>query len=180
MTRTRVGLAFGLLLALALAVAACGGGGGKSNGVASLGDKATATTSPGGSQDEQQAALVYARCMRQHGVNMPDPQITANGMRLRPPPKSPKLAAAHQACRQYSPNGGEPTALTAQERQRALAFARCVRQHGIDNMPDPQFTGNRVVQDDPPGMEREDPRLRAAVQACVQFLPPHKRGGGGG
>lgn len=46
MTRIRVGLVPGLLLALALAVAACGGGG-RSNGVASLGGKATATTSPG-------------------------------------------------------------------------------------------------------------------------------------
>jgi hypothetical protein len=117
--------------------------------------------------------------MRQHGLNMPDPQITADRLVLRPPPKSPKVQAAVQACRQYLPNGGQPPALTAQERQQAVAFARCVRQRGI-NMPDPQFPGNRLVQEFPPGMERGDPQLRAAVQACQQFLPADKRGGGGG
>jgi hypothetical protein len=183
MTRTRMGLVPGLLVALALAVAACGGGGGGKNtdGVASLGDgKATATTRPGGSSDLMQAARNWARCMRQHGVNLPDPQIAADRLVLPPHPKSPKVAAAAQACRQYLPNGGQPPALTAEQRQRALAFARCVRQHGITNMPDPQFPENRLVQNFPPGMERGNPRLSAAVQACQQFLPADKRGGGGG
>jgi hypothetical protein len=188
MTRTRTGLALGLLLAVTLAVAACGGGGGDNSGVASLGgsDQPTATTSPGGGQpqrasrqQQQQQALAYARCMRQHGINMSDPQIIADRLVLRPPPKSPKVQAAVQACRQYLPNGGQPPALTAQERQQAVAFARCMRLRGI-NMPDPQFPGNRLVQEFPPGMERGDPRLRAAVQACQQFLPADKRGGGGG
>jgi hypothetical protein len=171
----------GGVLALTLAVAACGGG--NSDGVASVGAKATATTSSGGSSDPQQAALAYARCMRQHGINMPDPQVTADGIVQPPAQKSPKLPAAEQACRQYLPNGGQPTSLTAQERQRALALARCMRQHGINNMPDPQFTGNRLVQDPPPGMEPDDPKFKAAEQACVQFLPsgkPRPQSGGGG
>ena len=119
MTRTRMGLVPGLLLALTLAVAACGSGG-NSDGVASVGGKATATTSAGGGGDPQQAAL---------------------------------------------------------------AFARCMRQHGITNMPDPQFTGNRLVQDPPPGMELGDPKFKATEQACVQFLPagkPRPQSGRGG
>jgi hypothetical protein len=182
MTRTRMGLVPGLLLALTLAVAACGSGG-NSDGVASVGGKATATTSAGGGGDPQQAALAFARCMRQHGVNLPDPQITADGIVQLPEQKSPKSRAAEQACRQYLPNGGQPASLTAQERQRALALARCMRQHGITNMPDPQFTGNRLVQDPPPGMELGDPKFKAAEQACVQFLPagkPRPQSGGGG
>jgi hypothetical protein len=168
------------VLALALAVAACTGAD-KPGGVASLrgADQATTTTAAGGSSDPAQAALAYGRCMRQHGIDLPDPQIIADRLVLRPPPKSPKFQAAAQACRQYLPNGGQPPALTAQERQRAVAFARCVRQRGL-NMPDPQFPGNRLVQEFPPGMERGDPRVRAAVQACQQFLPADKRGGGGG
>jgi hypothetical protein len=176
------------VLALVLAVAACGGGGNERDGVASLGDagSATGTASPGGGQarkpttQDQQQVLDWARCMRQHGVNLPDPQIAADRLVLPPHPKSPKVAAAAQACRQYLPNGGQPPALTAEQRQRALAFARCVRQHGITNMPDPQFPENRLVQNFPPGMERGNPRLSAAVQACQQFLPADKRGGGGG
>jgi hypothetical protein len=118
--------------------------------------------------------------MRQHGVNTPDPQITADGIVHQPLiPTSTKARAAEQACRQHLPNGGQPTALTTQQRQRALAFARCVRQHGISDLPDPQFPGNRVVQDGPPSMEDDDPRLTAARSACEQFLPAHKRGGRG-
>jgi hypothetical protein len=51
MTRSRMGLLPGLLLALALALAACGGG-----------DKGEGVASRGG--DSTQAALAYARCMR--------------------------------------------------------------------------------------------------------------------
>ena len=102
MTRMRMGLLLGLLLALA----ACSGGGGKPGGVASLGDgKATSTTSAGGSQDERQADLAFARCMRQHGVSMPDPKVTAEGIAQELPrgldPGDPRVQAAEHACHQY-------------------------------------------------------------------------------
>jgi ABC-type glycerol-3-phosphate transport system substrate-binding protein len=108
MTRIRMGLVPGLLLVLALALAACGGGG-NSEGVASLGgsDKATSTTNAnsgkGNSQDKVQAARNWARCMRQHGINLPDPKITANGIEEQPPTgadqdNKPRLRAALQAC----------------------------------------------------------------------------------
>jgi hypothetical protein len=99
------------VVALALAVAACGGGGGKGGGVASLGGgKATATTSPGNSgKDFKQMALAYARCMRQHGIDMPDPKpgegIGVDGSK-GVNPEDPKFKAADQACQQYAPGGG--------------------------------------------------------------------------
>jgi hypothetical protein len=105
MTRTRIGLLPGLLLAVALAVAACGGGGDKGGGVASLGDgKATATTAAGGS-GRMQGALAFARCMRQHGISMPDPKVTAEGIAQELPrgldPDDPRVQAAEHACHQY-------------------------------------------------------------------------------
>jgi hypothetical protein len=116
MTRIRMGLVPGLLLALALALAigACGGDGGNSNdGVASLGDgKATTTTGPGNSgKDFKQQMLAYARCLRQHGIDMPDPKFDAQGhMAMQLPsgvgPDDPKFKAADQACQQYAPGGG--------------------------------------------------------------------------
>jgi hypothetical protein len=170
----------GAVLAVALAVAACGGGG-KANGVASLAG-ATQTTSAsnansgkGSTQDKRQAALNFARCMRQHGINMPDPQITAEGIGQQLPSKaeehSPKFQAAEQACRQYLPGGGRSTPPSAQERQRALAFARCMRQHGI-NMPDPQITAEGIGQEWPDPAERDTPKFRAAQQACERAVPP--------
>jgi hypothetical protein len=174
MTRTRMGLLPGLLLVLALAVAGCGGGD-KTSGVASLGgDKPTPTTSPGsGGGDSTQADLAYARCMRQHGVNMPDPKVDANGRTEWRLPSGirkddPRLKAAQQACRQYRANGGQAQRPSPQQQQEMLAFARCMRQHGI-NIPDPQPDG-RV---DTSGVNPDDPKFKAAERACPGFRPKY-------
>jgi hypothetical protein len=188
MTRTRMGLVVGLGLLLALAATGCGGGSGKSNGVASLGaGKATPTTAAGGSSDRMQAALAFARCMRQHGINLPDPQLSGdmivqdlgnNGE------DDPKVKAAQQAYKQqHLPNGGQAQRPNPQQQQRMLAFARCMRQHGI-SMPDPKITAEGILQELPRGLDPDDPRLRAAEHACHQYgsLPPSngpQRGGGG-
>jgi hypothetical protein len=173
----------GLPAVLLLAVAGCGGGD-KGGGVASLGGSATSTTSgsnAGGGKDisnDFRQALAFARCMRQHGLpDMPDPQLIGDGIMQDFPrgvgPNDPKFKAAQQACRQYQPDGGQPGRPSLQEQQEALAFARCMRQHGI-NMPDPQITAEGIVEQLPTGVDRDDkPRLRAAEQACRQ------RGGGG-
>jgi hypothetical protein len=172
MTRIRMGLMLGLLLALALGVAACGGGG-KHSGVASLGDgKATATTRAGGGNDRQKA-LAYARCMRQHGINMPDPKFDAQGHigQQMPPgvgPDTPKFKAADQACKQYAPSGA-PDKPNPQEQQQMLAYARCMRQHGI-NIPDPKPGGGIDVNGEA-GVNPDSPKFKAADQACQQYQP---------
>jgi hypothetical protein len=184
MTRIRMGLLLGLLL-LAVGVAGCGGGG-KSDGVASLGGSATSTTggsNAGGGKDisnDFRQALAFARCLRQHGLPaFPDPQLSGDGgIAQRFPrgagPNDPKVKAAQQACRQHLPDGGQVQRPSPQEQQEALAFARCMRQHGID-MSDPQVTAEGVLLDEqlPRGLRKDDPRLRAAQRACGQ------RGGGG-
>jgi hypothetical protein len=168
------------VLALTLAVAACGGDD-KPSEVASLGDsdKATSTTSPGNSgKDFKQMALAYARCLRQHGINMPDPKFDANGhMAMQMPsgvgPDDPKFKAAEEACKQYAPPG-EPEKVDPQVQQQMLAYARCMRQHGI-NIPDPK-PGEGIGVDGSKGVNPEDPKFKAADQACQQYAP----GGGGG
>jgi hypothetical protein len=108
MTRSRMGLVPGLLLALALTVAACGGGG-KGEGVASLGGagSATSTTSAGASGDLAGAAAAFGRCMRQHGIDMPDPQVSGDDQQLPTGMRKddPRLKAAEQACQQSGGGG---------------------------------------------------------------------------
>ena len=61
-------------------------------------------------------ALKFARCMRENGVDMPDPQVTGSGgvlMRARRGsfnPDSPAFRRAEQACREFRPEmrGGGP------------------------------------------------------------------------
>jgi hypothetical protein len=159
------------VLALALAVAACGGGG-KGDGVASLGgDQATATTSPGGG-DSTQADLAYARCMRQHGIDMPDPRAGGQRTVWELPPgisrDDPKFQAARQACRQYRENGGEAQGPSPQQQQQMLAFARCMRQQGID-MPDPKPDGRVDMR----GIDTDAPKFKAAERACPGFRPKY-------
>jgi hypothetical protein len=54
--------------------------------------------------------LAFARCMRQHGINIPDPKpgggIGVDGD-AGVNPGSPKFKAAWRACGQYEPQGGE-------------------------------------------------------------------------
>jgi hypothetical protein len=155
------------VLALALAVAACGGGGDKGDGVASLdGGKATSTTSPGNSgKDFKQRALAYARCLRQHGIDMPDPKFDAAGraaMQLPAGvgPDDPKFKAADQACKQYAPSG-EPERVNPQLQQQMLAYARCMREHGI-NIPDPK-PGEGIGVDGDKGVNPDSPKFKAAA-----------------
>jgi hypothetical protein len=100
-------------LGLALALAACGGSP-DGDPVASLsGDNATGTTAGAAktpSKDPQQAALDFARCMREHGIDMPDP--TGDGLMLRregengPDPESEKFQEAERACDHHLANLG--------------------------------------------------------------------------
>jgi hypothetical protein len=176
-------------LALTLAVAACANND-KTGGVASLSgsDSPTATTNAGGARDRKQAALDFSRCMREHGINMPDPKFDANGnMTLTikagpgaPKPDDQKFKAAQRACQKYLPNGGKPTNPDPQQVQRALQFARCMRAHGID-VPDPQPGGGITVRGSSGGSSTgkgpnpDDPKFKQAQQACQHFL-----GGKGG
>ena len=154
------------VLALALAIAACSGGGGS--------DQATSTTSPGGS-DSTQADLAFARCMRQHGVNMPDPKVEANGRTVWQLPEGvgpddPKVKAAQQACRQYRAGGEARRRPNPQQQQEMVAFARCMRQHGI-NLPDPKPDGSLPGRGS--GVNPDDPKFKAAERACPGFRPKY-------
>jgi hypothetical protein len=167
------------VLALMLAVAGCGGGGGgTANGVASLGDEATATTSASSSGDNQQAAVAFARCMRQHGINMPDPNPDIDWGQEG---QAPGWDAAWQACRQLLPPdpAAQDTRPSAQELGQLRAFAVCVRAHGIDlSDPDPT-TGNMTMGGRPGGVPREQlqsaPAYKAAEAACRDKLPAREK-----
>jgi hypothetical protein len=118
--------------------------------------------------------------MRAHGVpNFPDPgangrlEITAtpgstalliNGTRV----SGPAFAAAQRACRSFLPGaGGPPPKISAAQRARILAFAKCMREHGVPNFPDPVFGHGFVkIAGGPSGINPTSPVFQHAQKAC--------------
>jgi hypothetical protein len=93
---------------VALTVLVACGGSSPSAQVASLagsqsGDTTTTTTGTTSEADAQQAMLDFAQCMREHGIDMPDPQFDENGGILQKGPNidpdRAKFKKAEEACR---------------------------------------------------------------------------------
>jgi hypothetical protein len=193
-------------VALAAMVAACSGAAG-APGVASL-DDPDASGAPGSSPSAsaevtpQDAMLAYARCMRENGVDMPDPVVSTDGEGRvsidqggpgEKPVSKDELLKAEEACRHHMAaarlEGKGPT-LSAEDMDKMLAFARCMREHGIP-MEDPSADGGiRIeVRDDATGSGGDGPsvnedELGAAHEACASHLPgklgkPGLNSGGG-
>jgi hypothetical protein len=159
------------LLATAAAITAgCGGGGNSPNAAAS----------------DQANAVKFSQCMRQHGISdFPDPDSQGR-MQIKVGPGSdldpnkPQFKAAQKACAKYQERAGGHFDKAQEQRmqQAALNFARCMRAHGV-NFPDPQFSGGKVTMGGP-GLNPNDPNMRAANQACQKLMPGPKGGPGGG
>ncbi|MEO3871987.1 hypothetical protein ABGB18_24500 [Nonomuraea sp. B12E4] len=155
---------------LTLALAACGwqGTGGTDDGVVSAGGTSSARSaaSPSASLDPREAQLRFAQCMREHGIDVPDPQ---NGQLRVEVPRGvgrDKLDKANKACepilasvvRDHTPSG--------QDFDQMVKFARCMRQHGVD-MPDPK-PGEGMRFEVRNGSEA---KIEAAHKACEQYAP---------
>jgi hypothetical protein len=168
-------LAAALLAACALAVAACGGDD-PAGGASSAADR---------DNEARDAQLEYARCMRDHGIDMPDPTFDGDGRSLQTGPdpadlkdlKRGKFREAEQACKKYL-EAIEPPKLSEEQQQEfrdaALANARCMREHGIENFPDPTFGENgeaRIKAGPGSGIDPEDPDFREAMEACKDTMP---------
>jgi hypothetical protein len=161
-------------------------------GLAACGGDDPAGASPSASRDKQMrdAQLQFAQCMREHGIDMPDPQPGQRGIQLSVPKgTSPdKVDAADTACRKYLEKVKPPEMSEAQQkefRDAALANARCMRDHGID-MPDPTFDGAgratiriRGGQGGKGGVDPEDPKFQAAQKACEKYMPKRPGSDGG-
>ena len=129
----------------------------------------------------REAGLAYAKCMRENGVDVPDPQPGEGGMRLMGPDENVSpgtMRKADAACRKHLEDIEAPELSEEQRKEMqegALAHVRCMREHGID-MPDPTFDENGGVQiriggPDGKGPRPGDPKFRKAQEACRDELP---------
>ena len=102
-----------------------------------------------------QQAFAYARCIRAHGVPaFPDPQVTTTpgsvGIRQAVPAGaglSPAFIAAQKACRSIMPAPGKGGSHDqGPGKQVLLAFAHCLRGHGVAGFPDPNAGGQLTIE----------------------------------
>ena len=179
-----------LLVGLLLLAAGCGGS--KAPAVANLGT--TTSSGAGGSANSASglppggvefganmsisvgtgtAGVKYAACMRSHGLpSYPDPSgqgVITITVSAALNPSSPLFQKALTHCQNLIPAGRPPSAAQQQRlKHGVLAFAACMRSHGVPKYPDPTFgPGGTVSQ----GFSRRsiDPNstiFQAAQKAC--------------
>jgi hypothetical protein len=148
---------------------------------ASAAGGAPAAPPPAGSFQEQSLTVgrQFAQCAREHGnPNFPDPAL-ANGGLVWPGVDKQQIDAAEQSCAQILrqlasvPQVLEPPSAETLEHMRQ--FARCMREHGVTEWPDPKPDGTFPLLGTPlRGLaqysgEAIPPQVMAARQACVQF-----------
>ncbi len=139
-------------------------------------DDTTATSAA--PEDIEDAVLAYAQCMRDHGVDMPDPQINGDGgvaIAIEGGPESEAaMEEAQEACEPLMANARGNLDIDpeqqAEMQAEMLEFAECMREHGID-MADPVFSDDgRVTQRGPApgaeGSEFDGDEFNAASEEC--------------
>jgi hypothetical protein len=176
--RTVDGLSLVLLAALAL------GGCGKADDTAGVATahgtaSASAAASGGAPVDEKERALQFATCVRANGIpDFPDPKFNAGGgtsLNLPPGLDQAKVDKALAACKKYQVNGGEPSKLDPERLDKLRAYAKCMRDNGITNFPDPTDQG---IQGD--GLDMDSPSVKAADAKCSKYGPAAGSDGGRG
>ncbi|MFF5226017.1 hypothetical protein [Dactylosporangium sp. NPDC000521] len=168
--RTRLLARAVLPLLLAACTGACSSahpGAGRDDDVASVDGASRPSATATGSLQEQ--ALAYTRCMREHGVPLSDPEVSASSIRMGPVDKdavgNDKLVAAEAACAQLLPR--LPPADAAAKVEKSREFSRCMREHGFPDFPDPEADGHFA---DVPLAIRDDPRYTPTKQLCDEHV----------
>jgi hypothetical protein len=143
-------------------------------------------------------ALEWAQCMRQHGVDVSDPN-SSGGVRIKLDPGGssgnggsggsgsesgvasgasgngagggppPEVQAAMDACQQYAPSGGRSSGPPSQQQvDAAVRLAQCMRDQGIP-MQDPQVSNDGLQIKTSPGAAVDPSQFQQAQQACRRY-----------
>ncbi|MDJ0496914.1 MAG: hypothetical protein QNJ89_03730 [Acidimicrobiia bacterium] len=175
-----------LLLVIALLTVAACSGNSEADGIATLESTVpeVETTAPPAdpSADSEQAALDFAQCMRENGIDMGDPTVDSDGnLQLAPieftvsPDADPEAAKAEMdavfaECEQHldgiALKSVNPSSAVEFE-DALLEYAGCMREQGID-MPDPDLRGGTIeLGGDSKGDIAE---FEAAHEECKEIL----------
>ncbi|MEU8299108.1 hypothetical protein AB0C04_17705 [Micromonospora sp. NPDC048909] len=162
---------FALPLLLALAVTGCGGSGDEPAVATAGGGGAQAVSaSPAAQLSDDERRLKFSECMREHGVEVPDPEPGGGQLfRFGKDTDPQKVQAAMESCRQHLPNGGEKLKLDPEQVERLRKLATCMRENGVPEFPDPSADGGLQLRLDVVNIK--DPKVKAAMEKCRQYAP---------
>jgi hypothetical protein len=164
--RAAVAVGLGVVLLLA-GLAGCSASGGSG----------AATTTTSGQRDAAAVWRELVRCARANGMpNLPDPQIDSNGRASFPNGTPEPPASVRRACQsiydRLPASARDDTARPPADMQALLRYARCMREHGVADFPDPDAEGNFRAQAG--STDPKTPRFKGAMQACRQLDPNQK------
>lgn len=169
MKPTRLALTAAALLALAGCSAEPG------DGIASAGGTSSA---PVEEVSDEEQALEFVECMRDNGIDLPDPEPKEGGgfdygiADLGIDRTDSSFLDAMQACADKLPGGGAGFQDDPEAQAKMVEFAECMREHGID-LPDPEPGGG--FGEAMAKIDRDSPAFQQALEACKDKLP--ERGG---
>jgi len=148
------GLAVAGAIGVSVLASACGSSGAK---VAQIGT---------GRTNLRPHPQTFSACIRSHGVpNFPDADTDGRVHAAGIDKTSPAFQAAYRAC-QGRLQGSQPNGQArAQLQGQLLAFARCMRAHGVPKFPDPIVHPDGRVEFGVP-QDPNSPIFIAAANAC--------------
>ena len=166
MTARRRRLGVGVAIAGLVALSACTDAA-EGDDVASAGGEERSSSSPEADEapvDEEDQALVFAECMRDNGVDMPDPGPGQQGLvdafqAVTGDYDQATMQQAFSACEDLMPQFAQEE---THEEGWELELAECLREQGIDvsDQPFDDIHGGAIDQDE----------LTAAMEVCRDVL----------
>jgi hypothetical protein len=128
-----------------------------------------------GGAAEQPDPTAAARCMREQGIDIPDPQGGQGVLKLEVPEgvTEDQLRAAQKTCADKMPKlPGQDESDPQQQAEmhdQAMKFAACMREQGLD-YPDPVMENGRLLIKTS-RLDPSDPAMQEATEACRDHLP---------
>ena len=166
--------AFAMVALISVISAGCGSNASSETGVAGNTGTAGSTSRTGADKKltARDKAVKFAECIRAHGVrDFPDPNEKNEfeyGVSVTPAVWN----RATTACKDLQPPGTLSAKRTPKQQSASLRFAKCIRDHGVKDFPDP-VNGEPVVNtykipssNKPGGMAI----LNAAMRKCGYVL----------
>jgi len=155
-----------------LALAACGGSDDAADVASLSGTEEVAAADTTEPLSDEEALIEFASCMREQGMDFPDPVVDANGyprFDFEDPESIDQDAMfeAGEACRDLIEGVvlGLVDFESSEFNDMFLEYASCMREQGIENIPD-SIDITSIMRDGELPFDAEDPAFIAADEQC--------------